>query len=159
VTAAPQGRSVLAARIRSTDMTDVMHTLHVQHEEIARIILRIDDATARADLTAVCTEVDALAVALLAHLEIEDTWLYPALTRAAEQTQLEVPAKIARTYQHNMQTISVALKAFIEKYTCSFSLDDFRRDWPLVSQLLSDRIRSEEATLYPLYTSWVLRGS
>ena len=140
-------------------MTDMIYTLRVQHEEIARLIGRIDDASARGDRAAVGTDVDALAIALLAHLEIEDARLYPALTRAAEQTQLEVPAKIARTYQHNMLTISVAIKAFIEKYSQSFSLDDFRRDWPLASQLLTDRIKSEEATLYPLYESWGARES
>ena len=136
-------------------MPDLIHTLHLQHEEIVRISVRIDHALARADVAAVCTQVDALAVALIAHLELEDTRLYPELTRSAERTQLEVPAKIARTYEHNMQTISVAIKAFIDKYSHKFSLDDFRRDWPLVSQLLSDRIKSEEATLYPLFAAWV----
>ncbi|CAN5763554.1 hypothetical protein BH11MYX3_BH11MYX3_31890 [soil metagenome] len=140
-------------------MTDLIHTLHAQHAEIARIVVRIDDATARADVAAVCEQIDALSVALLAHLEVEDRQLYPALTQAAEHTQLEVPAKVARTYERNMQTISVAIKAFVEKYSHSFNLDDFRRDWPLVSQLLADRIQSEETTLYPLYQSWVPRGS
>lgn len=138
-------------------LTNLIETLHIQHEEITRIVDRITGAANRGDLAALAAGVDALAVAVLAHLAVEDAQLYPALTRAAEQTQLEVPTKIARTYEHNMQTITVALKAFIEKYSRPFTLEDFRRDWVLASQLLTDRILSEEATLYPLYKSWVLR--
>ncbi|HUS33480.1 MAG TPA: hemerythrin domain-containing protein [Kofleriaceae bacterium] len=133
----------------------LIETLHVQHDEIKRLAAQVAAAADGGDIRAVCTGVDALGVALLAHLALEDAHLYPALTTAAERTQLEVPARIARTYEHNMATISVALKAFIEKYSRDFSMADFRRDWVLVSQLLGDRIESEEATLYPLYTSWV----
>lgn len=136
-------------------VSNLIETLHLQHDEITRIVDRVNAATRRGDVTSVCKELDALAVAVLAHLEVEDTRLYPALTLAAESSQLEVPAKIARTYEHNMTTISVALKAFLDKYSHRFVLDDFKRDWPLVSQLLTDRIASEEATLYPLYASWV----
>ena len=139
-------------------MPTLIETLQVQHDEIMRIIERLSAALKRADLSGVCTELDALGSALKAHLAIEDAQLYPALTLAAEQTQLEVPTKIARTYEHNMSTISVALTAFLEKYSHAFSLENFGRDWVLVSQLLRDRIESEEATLYPLYRSWVVRA-
>ena len=141
----------------SSTVPDLIPTLHAQHAEIARISQRVTETLDRGDPAAVCLALDALGVALRAHLAIEDARLYPALTRAAEQTQLEVPARIARTYEHNMQTISVALKAFLDRYARTFNLDDFRRDWTLVSQLLADRIESEEATLYPLSTTWVLR--
>ena len=138
-------------------MQKLIETLHVQHEAIRRVVAQVAEAVEHGDMPGVCAAIDALASALLAHLAIEDAHLYPALTKAAEDTQLEVPARIARTYEHNMVTISVALKAFLEKYSHAFVMDDFRRDWVLVSQLLSDRIESEEATLYPLYTSWVER--
>lgn len=136
-------------------MPDLIATLHAQHAEIERLAAQVSAASDRGDVPALCQALDALGAALLAHLATEDARLYPALTEAAERTQLEVPAKIARTYAHNMETISVALRAFLEKYSRSFELQDFRRDWLLVSQLLSDRIQSEEATLYPLYRSWV----
>lgn len=135
----------------------LIETLRIQHLEINRAVSRVSDAADRDDMPAVCAALDALAAGLLAHLAMEDAHLYPALTRAAEQTQLEVPARIARTYEHNMATISVALTAFLEKYSHAFVMAEFRRDWLLVSQLLADRIESEEATLYPLYTSWVDR--
>ncbi|MBA3499266.1 MAG: hemerythrin domain-containing protein [Myxococcota bacterium] len=136
-------------------MPKLIDTLRVQHQEIRRAAARVSEAADRDDVPAVCAALDALAAGLLAHLAVEDAHLYPALTQAAEQTQLEVPARIARTYEHNMTTISVALKAFLEKYSRAFVMADFRRDWPLVSQLLADRIYSEEATLYPLYTTWI----
>lgn len=136
-------------------MPDLIATLHVQHEEIRRLAAMVSDASASGDVASLRSGLDALATALRAHLAIEDGQLYPALTEAAERTHLEMPAKIARTYATNMKTISVALKAFLDKYTRGLDLTDFRRDWVLVAQLLSDRIESEEATLYPLYRSWV----
>jgi hemerythrin-like domain-containing protein len=137
----------------------LIETLQVQHAEIARRVQCVNDALNRGSMSDICVELDGLRAVLRTHLAMEDARLYPALTRAAEQTQLEVPAKVARTYEHNMQTISVAVEAFLERYGHAFSLDDFRRDWALVSQLLADRIESEEATLYPLYNSWVRDSS
>ncbi len=136
-------------------MPKLIETLHAHHVEIRRLAARVDAAAKGDDKPAVCSALDALGSALLAHLALEDARLYPALTAAAERTQEEVPAKIARTYEHNMVTISVALKAFLEKYSREFSIDRFRSDWALVSQLLYDRMASEEGTLYPLYGSWV----
>lgn len=136
-------------------MSTLIETLHVQHAEIRRLAARADAAANSNDKPALCAALDQLGTALLAHLALEDGRLYPALTEAAEKTQEEVPARIARTYERNMETISIALKAFLEKYSRDFTMDRFRSDWLLVSQLLYDRMASEETTLYPLYTSWV----
>lgn len=139
-------------------MKALIETLRVQHEEIGRRIEAIEDALHREDASAVRRELDALATALLAHLAIEDAHLYPALSESASKSGHAIPAKLAATYEHNMKTISVALRAFLEAYGGHFKLDDFRRDWILVSQLLTDRIASEEATLYPLYAAWHSRA-
>lgn len=136
-------------------MPDLIATLHVQHLEIRRLATQVSDASASGDVATLRSGLDALGTALLAHLAIEDAQLYPALTEAAERTKLEMPAKIARTYAMNMETISVALRAFLDRYSRGLDLVDFRRDWVLVAQLLTDRIESEEATLYPLYRSWI----
>lgn len=139
------------------DVKELLETLLVQHDEIKRSIAAINGALVGSEEAELRRELDVLSTALLAHLAIEDEHLYPSLTRAGEERGHDVPSKVARTYEHNMQTITVALRAFLEAYGGPFALDDFRRDWALVSQLLTDRIASEESTLYPLYKSWLAR--
>jgi hemerythrin-like domain-containing protein len=135
----------------------LVDVLRVQHAELLRLIQRVTEAVERDSERDVSAALASLTAALLAHLAIEDERLYPALTRATNRSALDMPSKIARTYEHNMETISVALRAFLEKYSGAETLDlpSFRRDWHLVSELLVDRIASEEKTLYPLYDSWV----
>jgi iron-sulfur cluster repair protein YtfE (RIC family) len=136
-------------------VSNLLETLRRQHREIAEIAKRVTSALNDEDPAALRPALDALRVALLAHLATEDAQLYPALTHAAIGATLDMPARIARTYEHNMVAVSTALKAFLEMYANKIELDNFRRDWVLVSQLLDDRIESEEATLYPLYSAWL----
>ena len=154
----PLARDVCAASKYTDGVKELIDSLHAQHEEIKRLIKAIDAALERADESEVRRELDALSRALLAHLAIEDEHLYPSLSRASEERGHDVPSRVARTYEHNMQTITVALKAFLEAYSGTLSLPDFSRDWALVSQLLTDRIASEERTLYPLYNEWLSRN-
>jgi len=136
--------------------TRLIDVLRVQHGELLRLVDHVNEAVARDSDRDVSAALTSLTSALLAHLAIEDERLYPALTRATNGSPNDVPAKVARTYENNMQTISVALRAFLDKYGGDvIDLPSFRRDWQLVSELLSDRIASEEKTLYPLYDSWV----
>lgn len=135
----------------------LVDVLRVQHAELLHLVQRVNEAVVRDSEWDVSAALASLTSALLAHLAIEDERLYPALMRATNESPHDVPSKIARTYEHNMKTISVALRAFLEKYSGVPPLDlpSFRRDWQLVSELLADRIASEEKTLYPLYESWV----
>lgn len=141
-------------------MNTLLTTLHAQHRAVATLAAEVSDAVAHGDCDGIQRSLHALRAALGAHLALEDAELYPALSRAAEQTGLALPTSIARTYEHNMTAISTALTAFLDSYheqrwAQPNALDEFRRDWALVSQLLADRINSEETTLYPLYASWV----
>lgn len=140
-----------------TTPKNLVAVLRVQHVELLRIVRRVNEAVAHDSARDVSAALASLTSALVAHLAIEDERLYPALTRATETSPDEMPSKIARTYEHNMETISVALRAFLDKYSGDLIADlpSFRRDWQLVSELLADRISSEEKTLYPLYDSWV----
>lgn len=136
-------------------MTDIIETLTLQHQEIARLEAQVDDAAAAGDTAKLRDLLTRLRRMLLAHLEVEDDRLYPGLIAAAQKTGAEIPIKIADTFAKNMQGVTIALKAFLDKYVISdLALADFRRDWPLVRRLLQDRIESEERHLYPLYRSW-----
>jgi len=137
--------------------TKLVDVLRAQHAELLQLVKDVNEAVVRDSERDVSAALISLTSALLAHLAFEDDRLYPALTRVTSESPHDVPSKVARTYERNMETISVALRAFLEKYSGDQSIDlpSFRRDWQLVSELLADRIASEEKTLYPLYESWV----
>lgn len=135
----------------------LIDTLHEQHREIGRIVESMTHHLAVSDLDGVRADLARLKTALLAHLAIEDAHLYPALSHAAAAKDLAVAARVAVTYERNMEHVSEALRAFLEQYGGEhIELADLRRDWALVARMLIDRIESEEDQLYPLYRSWVL---
>ena len=134
----------------------LIDTLRVQHDEIETRVKNITAALASGAVPVVKQELAAFKTALLAHLDLEDRELYPALTEAAAAMPFEVPAQLTRVYQQNMESVSVAIKTFLTAHGGDdLNLVDFRRDWGMVSQLLAHRIDSEELTLYPLYRSLV----
>lgn len=138
----------------STDLQSLIQTLTLQHQEIAKLAGQLDAAVVAGDTTGLQDLMVRLKRALLAHLELEDARLYPALVQAANKTKAEIPIKIAETFAKNMQGVTAALKAFLDKYVVGeIDVADFRRDWLLVHRLLDDRIESEERHLYPLHAS------
>lgn len=136
-------------------MGDLLQTLQVQHQDIVQLEDEVDRALGAGDAAALSELLLRLKRTLLAHLELEDARLYPGLLRAAEKTRADIPLKVADTFAKNMQSVTAALKAFLDRYVASqIDIADLRRDWPLVRRLLDDRIESEERQLYPLYRSW-----
>jgi len=91
----------------------------------------------------------AAKTALLAHLNLEDSQLYPTLRRAAEadgalKTTLDIFAR-------DMDGISKAALGFFDKYANGGSGTEFGKDYGLLHAALAQRIRKEENTLYPEY--------
>lgn len=138
-------------------MDKLIETLEGQHHAIRAFVTAVDRHLAAGDGAQARSELARLKVALLAHLDIEDAQLYPALTKAAAETRLDVPMRIAATYEKNMEGVSAAVRAFLDRYAERESkIDELRRDWRLVARMLVERMESEEEQLYPLYRSWVL---
>lgn len=140
-------------------MENLVETLHAQHRAIGELADAITGHLQRGDVVAVQAALRQLSTAVLAHLELEDAQLYPALEKAARETKQPVAGRVALTYVKNMEGVSAALRAFLEHYAAQGAnvvLDELRRDWDLVARMLLDRIESEEAQLYPLYETWAL---
>lgn len=138
-------------------MRSTIDVLKAQHRDLGALVAQINNHASTGDRALLANAVRRLKRELLAHLELEDSHLYPELVRAASDSRLPVPMEVANTYRRSMEAVSTALKAFFERYNASFELEDFQRDWPLVAQMLADRIESEETRLYPLYDSWCSR--
>ncbi len=137
-------------------LVPLVETLRCQHAELDVLARRVNEALAAGDVSPIKEALVAFEVALLAHLELEDRRLYPALSGAAAATHFKVQLQVIETYQKNMAGVSVVLRSFFEEHAAgSLDVEALRRDWTLILQLLVGRIENEESTLYPLYRSLV----
>ena len=84
--------------------------------------------------------------AMLSHLSLEDSRLYPAL-QAHPST-----AGLARQYASEMQQLTPALVAFFDTYRdCNADPPAFARSLDQLLAVLQQRISREEERLYPAY--------
>jgi hypothetical protein len=91
----------------------------------------------------------SLEVSLLAHLEMEDDQLYPALKKEAERSN-----SIKDTldlFAMDMENVSKIVIEFFEKYSEEFSGKELSEDFENFFSALTKRIRNEEESLYEEY--------
>jgi len=91
----------------------------------------------------------SLEVSLLAHLEIEDEQLYPALRKEAEHSN-----SIKDTldlFTMDMENVSKIVRKFFEKYSEGFSGMEISEDFENLLAALTKRICNEEESLYEEY--------
>ncbi len=91
----------------------------------------------------------SLETSLLAHLEIEDDQLYPALKKEAEHNN-----SIKGTldlFAMDMESVSKIVQEFFEKYSEGFSGKELSEDFENLFTALTKRICNEEESLYEEY--------
>lgn len=117
-------------------------TLKKQHAALAESLGEFMSKTpASADIRKFTT-------ALLAHLNLEDTQLYPALADGGS-----ISRAVASGFQITMTALAKTATAFVQKWSEKEPASDeatFRSELKLVVEKLSERIRTEEEKLYPL---------
>ncbi len=94
----------------------------------------------------------SLELGLLAHLEMEDHLLYPALRKEAEHSNSM--KDILELFTIDMESVSKIVREFFEKYSEGFSgveLDKLSEDFDNLFSALTKRICDEEETLYEEY--------
>ena len=91
----------------------------------------------------------SLEVSLLAHLEMEDDQLYPALRKKAEHNKgLKNTLDL---FEMDMENVSTIVREFFDKYSEEFSGKELPEDFENLLAALSKRISNEEASLYEEY--------
>lgn len=132
---------------------ELIQTLKTQHQHLEQLIAAIDAGFQRADAAEVARQVTALKRTLVAHLELEDKRLYPELISAAESRNEPAQVALAKMFSANMGRISEALLKFVGRFDGQSPADParFASEWKTIRQVLVERVRSEEASLYPLY--------
>jgi hypothetical protein len=94
----------------------------------------------------------ALEVSLLAHLEIEDEQLYPALKKEAKHSNSM--KDILDLFAIDMESVSKSVQEFFEKYSEGFSgmkPEEIYEDFEKLLAALTKRICNEEESLYEEY--------
>ncbi len=94
----------------------------------------------------------SLEVSLLAHLEMEDEQLYPALKKEAEHSNSIKDT--LELFAIDMENVSKTVREFFEKYSEGFSgmeLDKLSEDFENLFSALTKRICNEEESLYEEY--------
>jgi len=93
-----------------------------------------------------------LEVSLLAHLEMEDDQLYPALKKEAEHSNSIKDT--LELFALDMEGVSKTVQEFFEKYSDGFSGTDLKElssDFENLLAALNKRICNEEESLYEEY--------
>ena len=94
----------------------------------------------------------SLEVSLLAHLEIEDDQLYPALRKEAEHNNSYKDT--LDLFAMDMENVTEIVQEFFRKYSDGFSgveLEKLSEDFENLFTALTKRIHNEEETLYEEY--------
>lgn len=125
-------------------MSNLTVTLKSQHQQVANILEEVQRIGIGKPEALI--KLKTAKSHLLAHFKLEETQLYPALFKAAEQNVAlkQTLAMLAK----DMEGVSKEVLSFFEK--CDKSDDQLRlaTDFGRVVFLLKTRIRREEETLY-----------
>lgn len=91
----------------------------------------------------------SLEASLLAHLEMEDDQLYPALRKEAKHNKdLKNTLDL---FIMDMENVSEIVQDFFDKYSEEISGEEVQKDFDVLCAAISKRISNEEESLYEEY--------
>jgi len=132
---------------------DLIAQLTAEHQRLLELFALIKKAFAEKDLPATARCLDQFRSAIQAHLLTENIRIYIYLEHSL--THDPESAALVRGFRHEMDKIGRAVLSFLNKYSDIGTRPDlaipFGNDLDVVDEVLVDRIRREEGTLYPLY--------
>lgn len=132
---------------------ELVSQLEGDHHNLLRIMGTVGEALAAHDLAAVVQRLDEFRSAIQDHLLTENVRLYVYLEHALVQDP--VSHALIHEFRREMDGIGKAVLGFLAKYreleTQPELVRTFGDDLNAVGKVLAERIRREEAMLYPLY--------
>lgn len=130
-------------------MQTLTDALRQQHRRIEELAAAVTAAVLEHDASRTMTQLLLFRDAVLEHLQLEDTELYPRLLDAVGARSMH--GRVVKSYATNMQRITESVKEFLGRQRAPLQLATFEREWRDVMQMLTSRIQSEERVLYPMY--------
>lgn len=132
---------------------DLVDQLKADHQTLLATFGAIGRAYAAHDLTETSTQLEVFRGQLMAHLLKENVRFYIYLEHALAGDPTS--QSLVHQFRHEMDGIGKAVMAFLGKYRLlavdSSLAGSFGADLATIGDVLVQRIRSEEDTLYPLY--------
>lgn len=123
-----------------------------QHAQILSLISRMREQAHRGieeNAREIASHVRVLKSVVVAHLQVEDTLLYPRMQRLTGSTV----ARLAQQFQTEMKPLASQFVDFVERWSSEEAVrakpDGFRQEANLVLRALHQRIQREEADFYP----------
>jgi hemerythrin-like domain-containing protein len=133
-------------------MASLTETLRVQHRNLEELATKLTEALAASQVDEVRAVLNKLAVALTAHLQLEDAKLYPEIEAMARQGQQSSLVTVAQSFSISMSSITVVLTRFVERAQKGvLDLKRFEAEWKTILNTLQTRIHTEETSLYPIH--------
>jgi hypothetical protein len=132
---------------------NLLGALEDDHRRLAQLYAAVMKAHRQGDLVRCMAALGAFRATLVAHLQREDRELYAYLQHSFDRYAPDAPR--LRGMLDAMQVLGEALERFGTDYFNA--LDDaaaharFARDLNRIGVILANRIREEEAVLYPMY--------
>ena len=128
-------------------MTTLIEELKKEHSEI---IVTLNEVKKLGILSKEGQEkLMSLESSLVAHLEMEDDQLYPALRKEAEHNKdLKNTLDL---FEMDMENVSTIVREFFDKYSEEFSGEELSEDFESLLVALSKRISNEEESIYEEY--------
>ena len=127
--------------------------LLADHQEFLRLFGEISKAYERGNFSALSKNLDAFSSGLRSHLLLENIKLYVYLQHVLEND--EESTAIMDGFRREMKEIGKAVNEFLIKYNKEEWDEDmktcFHNDLTKIGVVLTKRIQTEEASLYPLY--------
>ncbi|MFT3968625.1 MAG: hemerythrin domain-containing protein [Sphingobium sp.] len=126
-----------------------LETLRHQHDSLFGIAGELGRAIAAPDPRPVASIRWRLARELLAHLAMEDSWLYPRLARSPSART----AELATRFKAEMGGLAATFNRYMTHWTDQRIAADwtgFRKETSLILAQIRTRIERENGELYPL---------
>ena len=133
-------------------MSQLIDQLKSQNAEIRKLISDVDRDVSQSELAKVGASVAALAKAVSAHGDTEQTQLYPDMQKLAKERKQADLSEAAKMFSQNQPHISGALAGFAKRIE-SKKIDGsgLWQGWRAISGVLTSRLEAEEASLFLMY--------
>lgn len=132
---------------------DFIDQLKSDHGELLILFEEINKAHQKDNIKVTTTKLDQFSSALREHLLLENSKLYIYLRHALENDPDN--AAITQAFQQEMREIGKVLNNFMNNYSetqwSESEKELFSEQLAAIGDVLTKRIKTEEAVLYPLY--------
>jgi len=130
---------------------ELINKLNQEHQKLFSLVGEMDEAVEKGKIRKLKKLVNSFKKELELHVLYEDTNLYEHLYLRYHYYE-DVRLAIKRKHDE-IKGIAVAVQAFIDTHKELHSVDEFKKDFEGIKQVLVKRVSFEEEVLYDIYNT------